>query len=255
MVEQWTHLIAVYVVVLFRVAAMMVFAPLLGSDRIPKRVKALMACVLAAGIAPGISINPAIPQTPWGLAIGIGGEIIFGLAMGMILSFVFVAAQWAGEIIGQQMGLSLGASFDPEFAGQGSVIGDMYFFITLIVFLVINGHHAMLRGVRESFDVLPPLTVGMDRPLLGLLLGLFQASTFLAMQLAAPILVTMLVVDVVLGFLGKTVPQLNIMSAGIPMRSLVGLIVIILGVSLTSQVIREALMHSMKVVYNEYAVR
>jgi flagellar biosynthetic protein FliR len=255
MLEAALNFVPVYVLVLFRIAGMMVWAPLLGSQQIPKRVKALMACVLAAGVTPGLSLSVSLPQTPWGLALAIGGEIIFGAAMGMILSLIFIAAQWAGEIIGQQMGLSLGQTFDPQYGANGSMIGDVYFFLALLIFLGINGHHAMLQGVYDSFQVLPLASVGMDRPLFGMLIGLFQGATVLAMQLAAPILVTMLVLDVVLGFVGKTVPQLNIMTAGISLRSLVGIAVLVVGLSMTSSVLRNSLFGAMKAVYQGYTTR
>ncbi len=255
MLDQALNFVPVYVLVLFRIAGMMIWAPMLGSARIPKRIKAMMACVLALGIAQGLTLSVQIPSTPWGLALAIGGEIIFGAAMGMIVSFIFVAGQWAGEIIGQQMGLNLGQTFDPQFGASGSMIGDLYFFLTLLVFMLINGHHAMIRGVHDSFAAVPLLSVGMTGDLLNLLIGLFHGATLLAMQLAAPMLVTMLVVDVVLGFVGKTVPQLNIMTAGISLRSLVGLFVLIVGLSLTSSVIRDALITASQTVYQNYSSR
>ena len=135
----------------------------------------------------------------WQVAIGIGGELAFGLAMGMVLSFVFIAVQWAGEMIGQQMGFNLSEVFDPQFGAQGSLIGDVYFMLTLVVFLIAGGHRAMLQGVHASFDVLPLLSLGIDQSLLDLMLQLFQAATMLAFRLAAPMLVTMLVVDLTLG--------------------------------------------------------
>ena len=248
------NLVGVYVLILFRVAGMMIFAPLLGSVRIPRRVRGLIAVVLAAAMAPGVTPRVQLPPTAWELAVAIGGEIVFGLAMGLILSMIFVAAQWAGEIIGQQMGLNLGETFDPQYGAHGSMIGDLYYFLALIVFISIDGHRAMIRGVYDSFNVLPLLSVGMSQPLLGMLVGLFQAATMLAMQLAAPLLVTMLIVDLILGFIGKTVPQLNILSAGISLRSLIGNFVLIAGLSLTSTVIRDALLRAMKTVYAGYAL-
>jgi flagellar biosynthetic protein FliR len=247
------QLLPVYVLVLFRVAGMMVFAPMLGSDQIPRRAKGLMACVLALSMARGIK-PPVVPVDSLGLlAVGIGGEIIFGLAMGMILSFCFIAAQWAGEIVGQQMGLNLSETFDPQFGQQGSIVGNLYFMLTLVVFVSINGHHAMLRGVRASFDTLPLLSVGMSRPILDLFIDLFSASTQLALQLAAPVLVTLLITDLALGFVGKTMPQLNIMSAGLSIRALVGMLVIIFGIGITSSVIRDAVWDDTQIVVHAYS--
>src|SRR4051812_41444923 len=105
--DQTLNFVPTFVLVVFRVAGMMVFAPLLGSSRIPKRVKGLLALVLAFGLVGGVAPPAHLPETSWQLAVGIGGEIMFGLAMGMALSLVFIAVQWAGEVMGQQMGFNL----------------------------------------------------------------------------------------------------------------------------------------------------
>jgi flagellar biosynthetic protein FliR len=243
------HLVpASFVLVVFRLAGMMLFAPLFGSARIPRRVKALLVLILALGVTGGV--NPVrLPESTWQLAGAIGGEMAFGLAMGMVLSLVFIAAQWAGEMIGQQMGLNLGSVFDPQFGGQGSVLGDMYFMLTLVVFLTVGGHRSMLEGVRASFDALPLMTVGVDRTLFDTLAGLLGGATVLAVRLAAPMLVTMLIVDLVLGLIGKTMPQMNVMSAGLTLRSVVGMIIVIAGLSLTSGVIRDSVRGSMRTAY------
>jgi flagellar biosynthesis protein FliR len=240
--------IIAYVLVLFRVAGMMVFAPLFGSARIPRRVRSLLAIALAVGIAPGVTVPTNLPQSTGMLAAGIAGEIAFGIAMGMVLNFVFFAAQWAGEIIGQQMGLNLSESFDPQFGHQGSATGEMYLMFTLVVFLCVRGHHAMLKGVAESFRSLPLLSVGVDGKVLDTLLGLLQSCTTLAIQLAAPVLVSMLIVDLALGFLSKTIPQLNVMSAGLTLRSLMGMVVVIFGIFMTSGVLRQAMLDSMQTI-------
>src|SRR5437868_9132412 len=236
-----------FALVFFRVAGMFVFAPLLGSGKIPKRVKMLLALVLTLGVAAGIRLpaQDQMPQTIWQFALGIGGELMFGLAMGMILSMVFIAVQWAGEMIGQQMGLNMSEVLDPQFGQQGSLIGDFYYWLCLVVFLTVRGHEAMLNGMRASFDRLPLMSVSLDRPLFDLLVGLFTSATMLAIQLAAPMLVTMLVVDLALGCISKTIPQLNVMTAGMSLRSVVGMVVLIVGIGMTSEVIRNAVMESM----------
>jgi flagellar biosynthetic protein FliR len=178
--------------------------------------------------------------------------MVFGLAMGMVLGFVFVAAQWAGEMIGQQMGFNLSQVFDPQYGSQGSVIGDLYYMITLVIFLTLQGHHAMLKGVAASFESLPLLSVGLTHSLLDTLIGLFQGAAVLAIQLAAPMLVTMLVVDLVLGLIGRTVPQMNVMQAGLSMRAAFGMAVVIVGLTLTSDVLRSAVSDSMQVAYAAY---
>jgi flagellar biosynthetic protein FliR len=212
----------------------------------------MIALVLAASIAPTLHLTVEIPTSTWALSLAIGGEIAFGAAIGLILSLVFVATQWAGEMIGQQMGLNLGQTLNPQYGGGGSVIGDLYFFLSLLVFLSIGGHMALVGGVYDSFTALPLLTVSVGKPLVALIVSVFQGAMILAVKLAAPMLVTMLVVDLVLGFVGKTVPQLNIMTAGISVRALAGMLVLIVGLGLTSSIIRTDLLNTVTIVWKTY---
>jgi flagellar biosynthetic protein FliR len=238
-------LVPTFVLAFFRIAGMMLFAPLFGSSRIPRRVKLMLALVLAMSVTPGIDGPTDFPPSTWGLTAGIAGEMLFGFAMGMIQSFVFIAAQWAGEMIGQQMGFNLSEVFDPQFGAQGSLVGDMYFMLTLVVFLSVGGHHAMLHGVRDSFVHLPLLSLHVHASLFETLIGFFQGATILAVRLAAPMLVTMLVVDLSLGLVGKILPQMNIMAVGLSLRSALGLVIVILGLGLTNSVIEDGLLEAM----------
>jgi flagellar biosynthetic protein FliR len=247
------NLVPVFLLVFFRLAGMALFAPLFGSARIPKRVRLLLILVLAMAMTTSVKPPPQLPDNAWDAAIGIAGEMAFGLAMGTIMSFVFIACQWAGEIIGQQMGLNLGEVFDPSFGAQASLIGDLYFMLTLVVFLAVGGHRVMLQAVHTSFEVLPLLSLGMNASLLHLLTGLLQTSTIMAMRLAAPMLITMLVVDLILGLIGKTVPQMNVMAAGLSLRSLVGMFVVIIGLTLTTRVMRESVLQSMQTVWDQWS--
>jgi flagellar biosynthetic protein FliR len=230
--------VPVFVLVFFRLAGLMLFAPVLGGTRVPRRVKAALALVLAMCMCTGVTAPLRLPDNGLELALGIGGEMVFGVAMGMVLSFVFIAAQWGGEMIGQQMGLNLSEVFDPQFGGGGSLVGELYFMLTTAVFLCIGGHLEMIRAVRLSFDALPLLSVGMNADLLDMLIKLFTAAATLAMRLAAPVMVTMLVVDLALGCISKTIPQLNVMSAGLTLRSLVGMVVLIVSIWSTSAVLQ-----------------
>lgn len=247
------NLIPVYVLVFVRVAAMTIYAPMLGSGEVPKRVRAMICIVLAFAVAQGVA-PPVAPVSSMGmLVVGMIGEIAFGLAIGMILSFFFVAAQWSGQIVGQQMGLNLSEVFDPQFGSQGSVVGTLYYMLTLVVFLSINGHRAMIIGLRDSFTSVPLLSVGISRNMLDVFISLFQGATELALRMASPVLLTMVVVDIALGFVGKTMPQLNIMSAGLSIRVVLGMLVLMLGIGLTTQVMRKELWDGMESVYRLYS--
>jgi flagellar biosynthetic protein FliR len=241
--------VPVFVLVFFRVAGLMLAAPFLGSTKIPKRVKIMLALVLAAGLVNRVK-NVHLPDNVLLLTFGIGGELVFGMIMGLGLSLAFIAVTWAGEMMGQQMGMNIAETFDPQFGRGGSLVGDMYSMLTLITFLIIRGHHAMIQGLAASFDSLPLLSVGMTKGLFEVFLGLLTSATVLAVKVASPMLVTMLVVDVALGMIGKSVPQINVMNAGLTLRSGLGIGVLIVGLMLTNEVMRGALFDSVSTITN-----
>jgi hypothetical protein len=100
------NFVLVFVLVFFRTAGLMLAAPLFGSAKIPKRLKVLFSLVLAAGLVDRIGTPPAIPGTTLQLAAGIGGELIFGLVMGLGLSLTFIAVTWAVELEYPALGIT-----------------------------------------------------------------------------------------------------------------------------------------------------
>lgn len=244
MLEPLVNLPLHFALIVFRLAGLMVFAPLVGSDRLPRPIKLYLAVALALCVCGSIGRMPRpteIPESPWLLIVGIGGEIAFGLITGLLLSLAFVAAQWAGGLAGQQMGFNMAGNFNPTADFGASPLGDAYFILTLLLFLHLDFHEAMIVGVFRSFDALPPLSVGVNPASLELLVGGVGGAAALAMRLAAPICTAMLVVDLSLGMLGKTIPSLNLLSVGLSVRALVGLVVVILGLTLTGTLLVEAL--------------
>lgn len=235
------HLVPAFVLVFFRLAGMALFAPLFGSARIPRRVKLLLTLVMAMAMLGAVPGPILLPQTLWALTLGIAGEMVFGFAMGLVLSMVFIAVQWAGDVMGKQMGLHISEVFDPQFGGAGSLVGDLYFMLTLVIFLLIGGHRALLTGVYESFVNVPLLSLTFGQGTFDLVLNLLTSATTLAIRMASPMLLTMLVVDLVMGCIGKSMPQMNIMTIGLSVRSLIGMVMLIVAVGLTAGLLENEL--------------
>jgi flagellar biosynthesis protein FliR len=234
-----------FVLVFFRVAGLMLFAPLFGSSRVPTRVKILLALAMTLGMTQVDYAGVRIPDDTWSLTAAIAGELCFGLALGMLVSLVFIAAQWAGEMIGQQLGFNISQVLDPQFGQAGSLVGDLYFYLTMAVFLLIGGHRILVDSVHQSVRVLPPLTLWVTPDLFSLLLEMLLVAMTLALRLAAPVFVAMLVLDVAMGFLSRTMPQFNIMSAGLSLRAMFGLVVVIVGIYVAGEVLQSALLDTL----------
>jgi flagellar biosynthetic protein FliR len=246
------HAAMAYLPALARVGAVLAVAPPFAAVAVPVRVRALIAMALTVGLLPAATSAQAAPQSLGAFALGVGGEVLIGLAMGMSFAFVFTAAQWSGELIAQQMGLNLSEIYDPRTGGQASSLGHLYWLLAVVVFMGANGHHALLRGVAASFDAVPVMTLAQGEPIVALMTGLLQSATGLAIQLAAPVFVTMLVVDLALGMVGRTVPQLGMMTAGVTVRSIAGLVVLIAGMALTVAVVQGATGNWMQIVQSSF---
>ena len=231
----------VYAVAFFRVAGLFLYAPLFGSARIPRRVKLLLAAVMTLGAMPAIPATVRIPDSIWGVAAAITGELLFGLALGLALSMAVVAAQWAGQMVSQQLGFQLGQTIDPQYGSAGSLVGDLYAMFALVVFLLIGGHRQAVQGLCASFHAIPLLSASINQPLFDLLLAMFASTAELALRLAAPTFVALFAVDIALGCIGKTMPQMNLMTAGLSVRAGLGLVVVVLGLGLTYRVLADAL--------------
>jgi flagellar biosynthetic protein FliR len=240
-------LIPTYVLAFFRLAGLMLMAPLFGSSRVPRRVKLMFAVVAALGMV-GTTPPVQFPDSLGELTIGMIGEMLFGAAMGTIASFTFIAAQWAGEMIGQQMGFNLSEVFDPQFGQAGTLVGDMFFMLSTVIFLSINGHRWLIAAVHESFVTAPLLSLTINPSLLNAVLDMFNAATVLALRLAAPMFFTMLVVDLAMGCISRAMPQFNVMSAGLTLRAVIGMVILIVGIGLTTQTLQGSLESSLNIV-------
>jgi flagellar biosynthesis protein FliR len=222
----------------FRVAGLMLMAPLFGSARLPARFKVMIALVMAVPMFLHSPANIPMPDSTGRLVVGLAGELALGLLLGLTVAIVFIAAQWSGEMVGQQIGFNLAETFDPQFGGGGSLVGDLSFMLATAIFLIIDGHVSLVHGILA----MPPLTFVADKSLLAVLLDFLSVASNLALRLSAPMFVTMVIVDVAIGCISRTMPQLNVMSAGMAIRAIIGLIVLIVGIGVSSRVLRDGLL-------------
>ena len=104
----------------------------------------------------------------------------------------------------------------------------------------MDGHHALVRGIQSSFQTLPTLQAVNAPALLDMLVKLLGTATSLAVRLAAPVFITMFIVDLAIGMVGRTVQQVGLMTAGIALRSIAGLIVLALSMALATTLLQGA---------------
>jgi len=168
-------------------------------------------------------------------AIPIDGEYVYyviresliGVLLGFVAYLFFTVVQIAGSFIDMQMGFGIANVIDPMTGAQSPIFGSFKYMIAMLLFLTFDGHHFLLIGIMDSYELIPldnsffaALAAG---PPTELLTRSVSAAFTLAFQMAAPIVASMFLVDLALGILAKTAPQFNVFVVGMPLKIIVGL--------------------------------
>jgi flagellar biosynthesis protein FliR len=174
--------------------------------------------------------------------VGLGlVELAVGLALGLGATTILSALLMAGSLIDQQSGLSTGELFNPEFGVSLGLSGQMLHQLGLVVFLVAGGHVLLVSTLLETFHTLPVGYAWVGPPVLDALSELVHQSLRLAIQVSAPVLAVMTLVGLAMGFVGRALPRLDVLAVGLPVRALVGLMVVGLSLGGIGDLISQAL--------------
>ena len=218
------HILSSVMVIGLRVSGLMLFAPFFGSAVIPPRIKVVLVIAITALLYPAYSPHlPATAMSHWPILVA--SETVIGIAMGVATNVVFEAAQMAGQVLSVQMGYSLVNILDPSTQVENTVIAFFHQSIAMLIFLGLDVHHWILRAVAKSFDYLPPGSATLNPMFVQALLHEGAVVLVLRIQLSAPVLSATLLVDVVLGLLGKASPQMPLMLLGPAVKSMLGVLV------------------------------
>ncbi|MDP4302059.1 flagellar biosynthetic protein FliR [Leptothrix discophora] len=210
-----------------RTLSLFAAAPVLSLRTVPARAKiglALMVAMAAQASLPEVSALPAVPlDSPTGLAM-VAQQVVIGLTLGFAARVVFAAVEFAGELVGLQMGLNFAGFFDPATGAQGTATARFFSTIGSLLFIVINGHLLLTLAVICSFEAFPvsdhPLSV-IDT----LQPQVWGAEIFkLGLWIALPIIAMLLFVNLVLGIISRVAQQIQIFSVGFAITVLIGLV-------------------------------
>jgi flagellar biosynthetic protein FliR len=220
MIEALVTNIRLFLLVFFRIVAMVELAPLLSSASIPQLAKIGLAFFAAAAVFPGVlASNYAIPANDLDYGLLVLGEVAIGLLLGFLLLLIFSAFQLAGQFFSLQMGFGASEVFDPLSQVEVPLMGEFLNLIAMLVFIAISGTGKfLLVGVQQSFDHLRALDLvthreGVVQLLVGGLGGLFQS----ALIISFPILGTLILVSIVMGLMAKAAPQMDVLTMGFPL--------------------------------------
>ncbi len=209
---------------LVRTSAMVLSAPILGSGTSfsMHRVALIVSLALLFYTGSGSPL-PGAP-TPFEFGAFAGREILIGMALGFVLQLATLAVRVGGEMIGQEMGFSMANQVDPQTGVNMPVIAQLYDGLFLIGFLAIDGHHWLVRALFTSFEKAPVGQIGGTGQLSGAIEALFVQMFSAGVVFAAPVMVLMFMVSLMIALIGRAVPQINLMDLGFTLRILGALI-------------------------------
>ena len=209
-----------------RIGAFMMAAPFFGSRWVPLQVRIIMAMSLAVA---GAGATPAIaPETIASFAIlpVIFTELSIGLVAGLVMTIFFAASMLAGEKIASTAGLGYAAQIDPNAGGQTPVVSQILYLFLLVVFVSIDGHLIVIRSMLETYRIMP---IGFNPNFDAMILSGIAASGtmfFAATMIMLPIAMILLFINISIGIVTRSAPQLNLFSFGFPI-SLIGVFLIL----------------------------
>ncbi len=215
-----------FILVLARVTPLFVIAPLFSSQMIPPHVRGIIAVGISIGLAPIALHGQHIPTDPITLAGLVVEGLLVGLGFAFTLAVLLAAVESAGAIIDVLSGFSYGQLINPTNGEESAVVMRFYSLVGTLIFLVIGGDAWTLRGLDRTFTLVP-LTGDVRLPsLVGGAEQVFSTVFTGALEVAAPVLVALLITDVAFGVVSRVVPQLNIFAVGFPTKVAVALLVV-----------------------------
>jgi flagellar biosynthetic protein FliR len=207
-----------------RVLALFTSAPLLSMRGVPVRVKVALAFFIAVAAQASLPPAPVIALDSAVAFEAVVQQLLIGLSLGFAARIVFAGIEYAGELIGLQMGLNFASFFDPITASQSTSVSRFFGTTAALLFVVMNGHLLLTAAVIQSFHAFP---VG-EAPLAFLRMvqpQVWGAEVFrLGVWIALPIVTMLLFANLVLGVVSRVATQMNIFAIGFPITLAVGLI-------------------------------
>lgn len=213
-----TIFIQKFILILIRVTTFIVVCPGFSFKGLSNIFKVALSIAISILIHSAIP-NVDLPNNIYYLLFLAIEEAFLGLAMGYITKLVFAAIEIAGQFVDFQVGFSMASVYDPSMGIQASNYGRVYYWLSISLFFILDLHHKMIGAMIASFRIIPIGNLGFNGYGVEGVVRLFTMSFELALNLAAPLIVVVLVTDVVLGVISKTVPQINVLMLGMPLKS------------------------------------
>ena len=216
-----------FTLVLARVGGLTMTAPVYGANEVPLRVRGLVAAALALLIVPSQWQAPLeYPGNAVHYVVLLGSEALIGACLGLGVLILIHGMTLAGALVGQASGLTLFDVFDPALDQDVPLFSRLMFLVTVAVFVCLGGHRMVMAGLLDTFQTIPPGSGQFSRSIADGFVTLVSQSFSLGVRAAAPAVTALILATVILGLIGRTLPQLNILTVGFGLNAMLALAVL-----------------------------
>ncbi|MDT8446803.1 MAG: flagellar biosynthetic protein FliR [bacterium] len=219
-----------FFLVVLRVSGMFVTAPILSSASVPRQLRVYMALMVSMILFAAVPLGNIYGN--WTVAgfLSIAlAETMVGLMLGIVPRVIFAAVDFSGTIIGYQMGLSLANVMDPQTEVQVSIISSFKGLLATLLFVTIDGHHIFFEVLGTTYEQIPIGGFSFAANKIDYLLQLGALVITLGVKIGAPLIVSLLLANIILGFMARAMPQMNIFVVGVPLTILLGFLLLFTG--------------------------
>jgi flagellar biosynthetic protein FliR len=212
-----------FLLILLRAGIFVSLLPFFGSGNFPSQMKIGIAAAIAFILTPVVELHITEKSIP----LLVFNEIILGIAFGFVARFVFFAVEIAGQVISNSMGLTIAHVFNPEI-GESTELSQFFMFIGMLIFLAMDAHHDLIYIFVKSYEWLPAGEITISK-IVPAVISLGSMMFIIALKISAPVIIVMLISHILLGFIYKAAPQINIFFVAYPIYIFVGLFVMLIG--------------------------
>lgn len=234
--------VGLFLIGMVRFSGFFINVPVFGEGIIPMRVKAGLSALCSALVLPHLRVTQVLPALSLpGYGLMIVRELALGFTIGFVVLMSVECLKFAGELIGMQIGFSFVQVMDPESSKSLSIVSEFLQVFMTLTFLVLGGHLLLLGAFARSFDIVPLSGLVLQGGQISEIVKISVMIFFTGLQVALPIIAVILLGDVALGIIARTVPRLNIFQVGFALKIAIGLYSFRLLLPLVSDVNRNLL--------------
>ncbi len=246
-------LLPAFALVLFRMVGLGMTAPMISSASVPTRIRGAFILAMSFMIFPLVAKQAPAEITLSMVVVGGLFELMIGATIGIGLSLIFTSVEVGGLLVGQQAGVALGRVYNPLQGVDTTITGQLYSIVLTLSFFIVGGHREMIRSLLDTFELIPMLSLGLNESVVVLMAELLTAAFTIAVRLAAPVLIALLMTTLAMGFLSRTMPQLNILSVGFQIRIITAIGIAALAIASADDLMLDVIWGGLDLI-NEYFV-